>query len=306
MTETLRIVSSGFRAASGTLLPVVSVLASSLETTDAPLAGCPCRVIGARQTHEREAHDLRDRITRPRGHHDPTTRSRGQDATLYSAPQEDAVLTGATSAFDEALDAQPYRATSSSDVTPRVVAVAEALLHIDVAVVLIKPRSKQPMCTAGARTYKGHPCGVHHVITRDPRPDGPYGPQLRHGLPALRSAVSRLRRQDIDVSTLNLAVQPRLSRMVCVDIDTAAQYGNRWTEHDLTVRTPGTADGVHSGGGHVWLTIPDTISDADLSRWSDIHHADGWVAKIDGYALIPPSVRNTGPYEHVGAVRMWQ
>lgn len=219
---------------------------------------------------------------------------RGQDDTPgpSRSTRNSAVLTGATSAFDEALDAQAYRHPASIDPTPRVVAVAEALIHIDVAVVLVRPRSKYPICTAGVRDKdRDHPCGVHHVI---------------RNLPDLRKATNRLTRRGIDVSILNLAVQPRLSRMVCVDIDSADQYGDRWTEHDLTVRTPGSADGAHAGGGHIWMHVPDTVSDDALSRWSDINHPDGWVAKIDGYALIPPSVRDTGPYEHVGAVRMWQ
>ncbi|NEK06025.1 hypothetical protein GR239_36650, partial [Rhizobium leguminosarum] len=74
-----------------------------------------------------------------------------------------------------------------------------------------------------------------------------------------------------------------------------------------TVLTPGTADGAHTGGGHWWFKLPEgmTIDPAKvpavLKVTVDGHEAGFSLYTGNAYVLIPPSVREPGPYQLVSS-----
>lgn len=141
-----------------------------------------------------------------------------------------------------------------------------------------------------------HDCGVH-----DPLPADPV------------KAVSALRRMMKRHADLNIAVSIPRSRpggapMVVLDVDTVDELAAAqawWLRStgeampSLTVLSPGTVDGAHSGGGHLWLTWPAHV---DLpSRTLTLPNGAGSVI-VGGYVLAPPSVRPAGPYRPLGGL----
>ena len=228
-------------------------------------------------------------------------------------------MMGATDILRSALGDLP----ESADITEVNHLAARALVRAGLAVVIIRPLSKQPACILSADQAKQadleakhrareagnpnwerarHDCGVSHAIT-DPRD------------------LNRARVKAFLAHGANLAIAlgRGTTRMIAVDLDTAEQVrafradwraatGEELTE-PLTVTSPGqlraTVGGeqiwVHKGGGHMWFTVPD---DAQLPEHPGKYTApSGWVAMYgSGYVLVPPSVRPEGRYRLTGPV----
>lgn len=214
--------------------------------------------------------------------------------------------------------------TSPGDVDA-IERVAKAACQNGFAVVFNEPNSKKPICILMARQRKDadaaardnarevndpnwerrrHACGIAHAIT-DPA-----------------EAVKVARRLIKQVGQVNLGVHVGRSRMLCIDADTLEQknsFRKDWSEAtgenkmsvEPTVISPGkmntATDGsvkwVHKDGGHYWFTLPDDVNLAALDG-KGILTADGeWVAIWgDKQVIVPPSIREEGPYRLVGQV----
>ncbi|MFI5880185.1 bifunctional DNA primase/polymerase [Streptomyces sp. NPDC051554] len=189
------------------------------------------------------------------------------------------------------------------------------------AVVLIRPGQKEPLCPLSAAEGKRaddvvraearsagdarwglrkHACGLHCALTDEA---------------ALISALDRLAKNDV---IPNLAIETGRSRVVVVDVDTAGEknaFLTAWTEatgehmtsEPPTVTSPGAkgADGTwkHKDGGHYWFRVP---------KGDDLPTGGPGVIKAPGggsllwrnkYVLIPPSERSEGVYRWTGEIR---
>lgn len=196
------------------------------------------------------------------------------------------------------------------------------------ALLFVKPDSKEPLCPLTSRALKladtaaqeaareaGHPrwdrarhdCGRAHA-TDDPK--------------ALDAYLKRLQKAGQPMP--NLAIDVGRSRMLCVDVDTPAEYQGwrdswrRATDTDwdsvgeLTVKSPGVYDPAtgtwkHHGGGHIWIDLstvePNPNRDLLLSVGEGIYKdPSGWTAMYrDKYVLVPPSVRDGRGYTFEGS-----
>lgn len=204
-------------------------------------------------------------------------------------------------------------------------AVARNAVRNGFALVLSEPGTKKPLCTLTARQAKEadrhaqeqalaagdpnasrrrHECAVAHAIT-DPK--------------AVDAVVRRMVKAHGHV---NFGVEPGASRMLVVDVDTAAErdaFLAAWsaaTGEDMTGRLPtvlspgvvrvdadGEARWVHKDGGHFWFSLPEGVDLAGLAGPGILTADGGWVAIWRGkQVLVPPSVRAEGPYRLVGQV----
>jgi len=185
-------------------------------------------------------------------------------------------------------------------------AVVAKAVKAGFAIVLCEPGSKRPVCTLTTPTTRAradkrareeakaagverwdrvrHPCGLKHALEDPDKAKAVYGKvQAQYEEP------------------LNIAIVAGRSRMVCVDVDTPEQLSRFFLEWGrpeqtgLTVQSPGTADGAHHGGGHIWFEIPSPL---DLSKGVGKYvDKSGWTAMWgESYALVPPSRRPEGPY----------
>lgn len=195
--------------------------------------------------------------------------------------------------------------------------VALAAVRAGFAIVACRPGQKVPMCILNARAAKAadreaqaaakeagnprwsrirHPCGLEHAIT-DPA--------------VAQRAIPRLIR---DHGPVNLGVELGRSRMLVVDVDTAAEKaafladwgaatGADETGRTPTVLSPGAVNSggtwVHKDGGHYWFSLPEGV---ELPAGTGVLKApSGWVAMWSAHqVLIPPSVRPEGPYRLTG------
>lgn len=206
--------------------------------------------------------------------------------------------------------------------------VAKAMIRSGLAVVLIQPNGKKPVCTfttaqaqkadraaQDAAKDKGspnwsrvkHECGIYHALTEE-------------------KELSRARVRELLGSGCNLAVAPGASRtkVVIVDVDTEVEK-SAWLQdiaapgdsdpaqqmklNPPTVTSPGSKligpDGqavwVHKDGGHYWYRLPEGIEPpAGTGKY---RAPGGWVAYYgSGYVLVPPSVRPEGPYRLTGSI----
>lgn len=206
--------------------------------------------------------------------------------------------------------------------------VVRAAARMGFALLFVKPDSKEPLCPLTSRALKladtaaqeaareaGHPrwdrarhdCGRAHA-TDDPK--------------ALDAYLKRLQKAGQPMP--NLAIDVGRSRMLCVDVDTPAEYQgwrDSWrratdTEWDsvgeLTVKSPGVYDPAtgtwkHHGGGHIWIDLstvePNPNRDLLLSVGEGIYKdPSGWTAMYrDKYVLVPPSVRDGRGYTFEGS-----
>lgn len=200
------------------------------------------------------------------------------------------------------------------------------------AIVLNEPGTKKPMCplTAAARKKADravqdealergdhrastlrHACGVAHALTAEDA--------LK-----ITGLIQRLSHIDEDgvTHTPNVGIEPGASRLLVVDVDTAAEneaFLATWRAESpdplpfsFTVESPGVRktttgpDGVeqdvwvHRDGGHYWFTLPDGLV---LPRTvGTLKDESGWGAAWSGrQILVPPSVRAEGPYRLVGS-----
>lgn len=199
-----------------------------------------------------------------------------------------------------------------------LVNLARYAIRAGFAIVPCLPGTKQPMCTlpsrdvrradeqaqeearlAGRRRWNTakHPCGVKHALTEERRSD---------------SVIRRLVR---DYGRINLGVALGESRVIVVDVDTDAErdaFAASWLAatgeplpFGMTVASPGVmaADGAwkHKNGGHYWFALPPGLelpSDEGAMK-----HPSGWIAMWAGrQVLVPPSVRDEGPYLLTGDI----
>lgn len=195
----------------------------------------------------------------------------------------------------------------------RVARVAVAAAKEGWAVVAVRPGTRAPMCTLTARQAaaedrkvraaaldagdklwerRKHPCGIAHAMT-DP------------------AQVARVFKR---LGQVNLGLELGLSRLVCVDVDTAdemAGFLREWSNETgkdeayrhPTVKSPGAVnqDGtwVHKDGGHFWFTLPEGL---ELPTGSGVLKAtSGWSVMWAGrQVLVPPSSRPEGNYQLIG------
>lgn len=229
-------------------------------------------------------------------------------------------MMGATDIFKTALGDFP-----EGDVRDNGLA-ARALIREGLAVLLIQPGGKKPLCTLTTRqattadnaaqkaAREGgtvnwervrHDCGVYHAMTD----------------------VKELNKPHIKAwleSGANLAVVPHMSsaNVIVVDLDTREEWKGfltDWAEADasftpdpappMTVTSPGVltaeVDGepvwTHKDGGHFWFTLP-TDCEPLPEHPGKLKGPTGWTVYYgSGYVLVPPSVRAEGPYRLTGA-----
>ena len=193
--------------------------------------------------------------------------------------------------------------------------IVASALRAGLSIVLNKPGSKQPICPLTAvarkradlaaveRAYQAgtprphlaeHQCGIFHAL-------------LPEHADKARALVARLERT---WGRLNVGIEPGASRVVCVDVDTAAERAafEAWIGQpvELTVSSPGkqALDGswTHRDGGHYWFTLPAGYSVPTGAQTGIWHPRDGFTVMWAGrQALIPPSVRTEGSYVYTGA-----
>jgi hypothetical protein len=201
---------------------------------------------------------------------------------------------------------------------------ARAMIREGLAVLLIAPGGKKPVCTlTAAQESKAdnaaqkiareggtvqwdkvrHQCGVYHAITDIKELTKP---RIKEWLEA----------------GANLAVVPGMStrRVIVVDLDTREERRGFWAdwsaaedtvlvETPMTVTSPGVmsaeVDGTeiwsHKDGGHYWFTVSDE-AEALPTTPGKLRGPSGWTVYYgSGYVLVPPSVRQEGPYLLTGA-----
>lgn len=203
--------------------------------------------------------------------------------------------------------------------TSDLVGIARACCREGYAVLPIEPGGKKAICTltprqavaadrmaanaareSGRRHWEHarHACGLSHAIT-DPK-----------------DAERIFRRLVEKHPDLNIALECAESRLICVDCDNGDEvrsFTELWAEREgipelanaaPTVRTPGKVDEsgtwVHRDGGHYWFLLPDDVDFTDTpistSLPIGLHEAKAQIRYGRSYALVPPSVREEGPY----------
>lgn len=194
----------------------------------------------------------------------------------------------------------------------QLVRAGEAMVDAGLSIVLNRAGTKIPMCTLTAIERKRadqeaqdiaaaagdpnshkrrHRCGLVHAINE-------------------RKSATRILTRLAKRGTFNIGVEPRASRVLIVDLDTAkqaAEFALRCGQDrpTLTVRSPGSRDKggnwVHRDGGHIWFDVSDV---AELPTSEGIYtDAAGWTAVWGEHqVLVPPSVRDEGAYVLVGSI----
>lgn len=218
---------------------------------------------------------------------------------------------------------------------------AKAMIRHHLAVVLIEPSDKKPLCTLSARDRKAaddraqeeargrgsenwarvrHDCGLHHALTEEK--------QLNHAM--VKKHLE---------SGCNLAISFAHStrRIIVIDVDTDAERlaflrdcEGLAEDTPLTVTTPGVYDVAaetwkHKNGGHLYFDVPHDVELPETpgkASWCKCHgfatserveQADGSIKYVScpnawaaywgsSYVLVPPSVRKEGPYLVTGGV----
>lgn len=208
-----------------------------------------------------------------------------------------------------------------------LIAVVSNAVRSGFAIVLCKPGEKTPLCILSDRdrnkadqaardeaaaigdphfAKRTHACGIFHALTVEWAGDATK----------VRTKVGTVIRRLVKLyGGVNIGVELGLSRMLVVDLDTAAEsdaFKREWLVQlgtatgqvpDMTVKSPGKKDAagnwIHSDGGHFWFTIPD---DVELPTGQEAIRTDsGWVAMWGNHqVLVPPSVRAEGAYRIIG------
>lgn len=222
--------------------------------------------------------------------------------------------------ISESRVAAVFGAVPAGDETTNLVHQARAMIRNGFAVVLCKPGTKIPMCTLSSTEVKRadeeaqliarsegatrwasitHPCGFKHALTDEKTSD---------------RVIARLIKSR---GRLNLGIELRASRVVVVDVDTEfemAAFKRDWEQetgsalpYGMTVASPGvyadSGDGngswKHKNGGHYWFTLPEGMVLPAID--GALKMPTGWVIMwADRQVLVPPSVRQEGPYKLVG------
>jgi len=199
-----------------------------------------------------------------------------------------------------------------------------------IAIVLNHPGTKKPLCilTPADRNkadkaardaaasmgdprwhMRKHDCGLSHALTVESLGGDPAKVRTKVG------AVIR-RMTKVHGATPNIGVEVGLSNLLVVDVDTQAEadgFASDWGKSTgdrlpgMTVSSPGKKNEagkwVHKHGGHYWFTIPAGV---EMPAGQGIYKAPaGWVAMWNRHqVLVPPSVREEGPYEIVGQINV--
>lgn len=202
--------------------------------------------------------------------------------------------------------------------TASAMEVTRAALRHGLSILILKPGTKLPACTlgpadkkradkeareaakaAGSKNFEHvmHDCGIKHALTDEKQLLKAHIKTLLKGNPNLAVALGN-----------------GASRMVVVDCDSAAQRDDfavqlttagEWPEY--TVTSPGTRDEqgnwLHEDAGHYWFTVPD---DMDLPEHTGKYTSPaGWCVYFgNSYVLVPPSIREEGPYVLTGETRV--
>ena len=207
-----------------------------------------------------------------------------------------------------------------------LVGIAKSACKEGYAVIPVKPGTKEPLCTltdrqrtqadreaastareSGVKHWerKRHPCGRAHAIT-DPI--------------VAERVFKRLVAKHPD---LNIGLEVGASRLLVVDADTTAEresFALLWARMEErpelahaapTVRSPGkrqvdSTNGhgepvwAHKDGGHFWFLLPDEVDFAHACTSAPLklgaNEAKASLMYRDQLVLVPPSVREEGPY----------
>lgn len=197
----------------------------------------------------------------------------------------------------------------------QLIHAGEEMVRAGLAIVVNHPGAKRPMCplTAAERKRADQAARDDAAASGNPnshRRDHISASQcgFKHAITEVKDAtriLTRLARR----GRFNLGIEPRASRVVVVDLDTAGQVADfalrcGQARPALTVRSPGKKgpDGewVHSHGGHIYFDVPDdTVMPKEMGAYAD---PSGWkVMWGECQVLVPPSVRDEGPYVLVGS-----
>lgn len=208
-----------------------------------------------------------------------------------------------------------------------LIAVVSNAVRNGFAIVLDKPGTKIPMCILGVRdaktadreyqdaaraagderwSFRRHPCGIHHALTVSSLGGDPA--KVRTKVSQIIRRVTKAHGGELP----NIGVEPGRSRLLVVDVDTAAEVAGFNDSRDaagdhalagMTVRSPGSRDEagnvVHADGGHFWFSLP---ADVELPPGQGVlKDASGWTAIwADHQVLVPPSKRPEGVYTIIG------
>lgn len=217
--------------------------------------------------------------------------------------------------------------------TADMVSIAINAVRRGYAVVPVKPDSKRPACTLTARQrtqadraaaeeakargkrnwqHARHECGSNHAITDE------------------KEAARVFKRMFEAEPNLNLAIEVGRSRVITVDCDNredVVAFTRMWADTvgvpelaniQPTVSSPGVVkdrDGedevwTHKNGGHFHFILPEDVdfSDAATSNGMEIGNSKAVVYFKDRIVLVPPSVREEGPYtlqSDIGPAPRW-
>jgi hypothetical protein len=222
-------------------------------------------------------------------------------------------MLGGTSPLSVVLGAAPLAIAE----TLRLKNYAKALSAQGLAILLIEPGTKKPVDMRSSVQKREDDAAAQAAAKATGRADwakikAPAGVHLatsNHTL--LGRYIDRYRKVYGDGCPVNFAVAVGPSRLIIVDTDTDEQTAAFLADAGIsgetpippTVRSPGQrdADGTwaHSGGGHFWFTLPETVTLPDSS--GSLTMPGGYAVLWSGrYALIPPSVRPEGAYALAG------
>jgi len=194
----------------------------------------------------------------------------------------------------------------------QLIRAGEAMVTAGLAIVLNRAGTKTPLCTLTSVERKRADQEAKDTAAASGDPNAhkrAHACGLAHAITDLRTATRVLTRVS-KRERFNIGVEPRASRVVIVDLDTArqaAEFALRCGQDRpaLTVRSPGQRDRagvwVHKDGGHIWFEVPE---DMELPTGDGIYTADaGWTAVWGEHqVLVPPSARDEGPYVLVGSI----
>ena len=201
------------------------------------------------------------------------------------------------------IELQEHGALTNTD---EEVAYARGLAEAGLEILLVSPGVKSPddtdMVHARGLRKVGRGEGGRHLATSDPDLVEAYVRRFWH-----------VRDRD-GAKALNLGVRlGHGSRLVVADADTPDEVAalNIWWKANLggdlptaTVSTPGGGRD-HKDGGHWWFVLPEGYELPEGLETAPLHGEPGKPAAtlmVQGYVLIPPSVRAEGPYRITGEV----
>lgn len=194
----------------------------------------------------------------------------------------------------------------------QLIRAGETMVGSGLSIVLNRQGTKIPMCTLTAVERKNADQAAQDAAAAggDQRAHTrKHACGLTHAISDAKTATRVLTRVS-KRERFNIGVEPRASRVVIVDLDTAKQaneFAMRCGQDrpTLTVRSPGKRDGegnwVHRDGGHIWYEVP---TDIELPTGEGVYtDTSGWsVIWGEHQVLVPPSARSEGPYVLVGSM----